>query len=534
MFINTYQIHHAIRNGISIPGAGGVQISAGTIFGVRSDFTFSNSPSVTFGLNGAGVITASVGPAGGGLTNIKVSAGIASELRSDITFSNSNGISFGLNAGTITATVATNYQPPGAYLTTAQPPGAYLTTAMLSDASSVFAGTGFTTATTAGTNIVGTLNTSGLSMGIPAYLTAAAGGGITNVAMSVGTVSTLASAFTFSNSNNVTFGLGTGVSAGVITASFSAAGGGGAGTNTSVATIGGTDLTFAVNTSGVTIGYPAWITTATGGGGGTQATLSYFVHPDQAFPNVTASFYPSNSSFYADPFILPCAASFDYLRFAVYANNRSTAYGTSTVQTSYSASLWTTFLIGIYTMNTGLNSQSLTQYASTSAGLTMVWSLAETGSQYTASLSVTYPTFNGTTSTSQNFQTSSASIILKPTIGALANFGPVGVIGFLDFPFSTSLSAGNYWMMVGHNTTHSTQGDSRMSNAWLGVSWAGVPQLSYFRVFTATNGLFLPGQLGLGYLSNNATNLPTVYNVTNILANSDFSARLYWQGIRQA
>lgn len=77
--------------------------------------------------------------------------------------SNSNGVSFGTNGSTVTATVRTDYQSAGAYLTTA----------MQSASSSVFAKTGFTTASTAGTDIVGTHDTNGLSMGIPKYITTA-------------------------------------------------------------------------------------------------------------------------------------------------------------------------------------------------------------------------------------------------------------------------------------------------------------------------------------------------------------------------
>src|SRR3990167_9148175 len=53
------------------------------------------------------------------ISNIRLSAGTTSNLASAFTFADSNGISFGLNAGTITGTVATNYQSQGAYLTTA-------------------------------------------------------------------------------------------------------------------------------------------------------------------------------------------------------------------------------------------------------------------------------------------------------------------------------------------------------------------------------------------------------------------------------
>ena len=400
---------------------------------------FLNSNNVTFGLSGD-IYTASAA--------VNISAGTTSSNVTQIQFSNGSGVSFGYDGTNVTASVQTNYQSPGAYLTTAQPPGAYLTTAQ---PVGTYAGTGFTTATTAGTNVVGTLGTNGISMGVPAYLTSAvtasslprldqvldetvdkqfnfgslqlqyqwalggsfstnatregmfeldvqgnltqeadvmhvhhhggaptkldmihveadganvtglrlqmsasvagefnqpikfttedagyaigsvpmilgtqmsnsvsnlnahylqgalssqfaglgftsastagslvvatlstnglsmgipsylttaAAAGITNIRMSAGTASTLASAFTFSNANSITFGLGTGASAGVITASF-----GNdvdtqwAGTNTSVVTTGGSDLSFAANSSGITIAYPKWLTVAAGGGG---------------------------------------------------------------------------------------------------------------------------------------------------------------------------------------------------------------------------------------------------------------------------
>jgi hypothetical protein len=606
MFLTPYHIRHAIRDGISIPtGAGGVQISAGTASVSRSDFTFSNSPTVTFGLNGAGVITASAAGGGGGLTNIKFSAGIASDLRSDITFSNSNGVSFGLAAGVITATVATNYQSPGAYLTTAQPPGAYLTTAMASGGGSNFvqanatffgtnasgtiasnaisvsvaapsgggAGTGFTTATTAGTNIIGTLNAGGLSMGIPAYLTTAAagtgvgtntatattagtaltlgantsgitigypawlttaaGGGITNVAMSAGTVSTLASAFTFSNANNVTFGLGTGASAGVITAQFSATGGAGAGTNTSVATIAGTDLTLAVNTSGVTIGYPAWLTTA-GTGGAVQNTLSYFVNLDRL--DVAAqTIQQGQSVFFFDPVLMPCAASFDRLRMGISYVNQTIQYATSTNQTSYSAQLFSTFFVGFYSMLTGVtgtNSNILSQYVSTSAGFTQAWSVNETGSRYTVLGSITYPTYSGTSSESQQAWNSNSNIVASQA-GVVGQF-LVG-IGFMDMPFATSFSAGNYWIGIGVLTNKSTQGDSRLALAMFSANYLGNLQYSRVRLFLNGGGPLIPDQLGAGIYTNSVTGMPLSLNISSIVAATGNSAiKPYWQAFRLA
>jgi len=79
-----------------------VNFSAGTTSNNLSAVTFSNSNNVSFGLNGS-TITASIATS---LTAINVSAGTTSNNLSAITFSNSNGVSFGLNGSTITASIA--------------------------------------------------------------------------------------------------------------------------------------------------------------------------------------------------------------------------------------------------------------------------------------------------------------------------------------------------------------------------------------------------------------------------------------------
>lgn len=304
-------------------GLTNIQISAGTLSDLRSDFSFNNGNGVSFGLDTNGIITASVNTTGGGITNIRVSAGTASTYLSAISFNNSNNVSFGLNGSVITASIFTDYQSTGAYLTTAmlsnavtlsninisagttsnnlsalsfdnsngvsfgingsiitasvetnyQTPGAYLTTAALSQDSSKYAGTnnamtgGSITVDTSGISIslpvylttaqsVGaylttaalsqdsskyagingamtggsiTVNTSGISVNLPAYLTTAQPVGaylttamlsnantISNIKISAGTLSTLRSDISFDNSNGVSFGLETN---GIMTAS---------------------------------------------------------------------------------------------------------------------------------------------------------------------------------------------------------------------------------------------------------------------------------------------------------------------------
>jgi hypothetical protein len=178
------------------------------------------------------------------ISNIKVSAGTLSTLRSDISFNNSNGISFGLETnGIITATVATNYQSQGAYLTTA----------MASNRGSDFVQA---TAAFAGTNASGTIASSGISVSVNA------GGGVAikgsgAQSQSTGTVE-------FANSNGITFGLSnngtmTASHNGLTTAMASNRGSDFMGTNTAL-TANGVSMT--ANSSGLSLNFPAFLTTA--------------------------------------------------------------------------------------------------------------------------------------------------------------------------------------------------------------------------------------------------------------------------------
>lgn len=274
------------------------------------------------------------GPAG----SITVSAGTLSSQASHLTFQNSNGVSWGFDGSNITATVATNYQSQGAYLTTA----------MASNRGSDFVQA---TAGFHGTNASGTIASDGISVSV-------APSAAVSINISAGASSSNVSAVTFSNANNVSFGydgtnitasatvastqasvvfqagvssgsfsgitfsnsnsISFGLNAGTVTASFLNPGilitmGGSslldsqfffydsngiswgmnpiasaitatvrtnyAGTNTSVQTTAGTDLSFAANTSGVTIAYPKWLTTAaatdiTSGRAGTNTSVA--------------------------------------------------------------------------------------------------------------------------------------------------------------------------------------------------------------------------------------------------------------------
>ena len=152
----------------------------------QTAYVFSNSNNVSFGIAGS-TVTASASYPTQTQQPMAYSAANGSNTANTLIFANSNGVSFSTGTQGLYATVATNYQSQGAYLTTA----------MQSNASSDFAGTG---TTFAGTNISGsmTMNTAGLNLA----LSAAAGGGGGAVTISDWTPYQLAASSTTSFAQN--------------------------------------------------------------------------------------------------------------------------------------------------------------------------------------------------------------------------------------------------------------------------------------------------------------------------------------------
>lgn len=202
---------------------------------------FSNTPGgVTFGLETNGYITAGAPAGGGGITAINVSAGTLSQNMSALTFNNGGGVTFGLAASVVTASVETNYQAPGAYLTTA----------MASNRGSDFIGTN--TALTAN-GVSMTANSSGLSLNFPAFLTTAQPPG---------------AYLTTARASNDAVGLNTALTAGPLAWTVNSSGislnaGSAAGTTSG---FGGNLISGSMthNTAGLnlSLNHPAWLTTA--------------------------------------------------------------------------------------------------------------------------------------------------------------------------------------------------------------------------------------------------------------------------------
>jgi hypothetical protein len=387
---------------VAAGGNASLNVSAGTTSNNLTNITFANSNGVSFGLN-ASTITATVATnyqsqgaylttadlsqnsskyaatgfttttiagsvvagthdtnglklavpafltvAAGGNASLNISAGTTSNNLTNVTFANSNGVSFGLNASTITATVATNYQSQGAYLTTAAlsgdtskyvqewaltgntsgttssaqgsrlflsggqgltisgssnslvfSVGSYITTGALSQDSSKYAGTGFTTTTAAGAAVAGTHDTSGLKLAVPAYLTTAMQSNavtLSNINLSAGTTSNLASAFTFANSNGVSFGLNASTITATVKTDYQSAGAylttaalsqdssKYAATGFTTTTVAGAVIAGTQDTNGLKLAVPAFLTTALG-----SAASTNFVQATAAFAGTNAS-----------------------------------------------------------------------------------------------------------------------------------------------------------------------------------------------------------------------------------------------------
>ena len=475
-----------------------IKVSAGTLSANRSDITFSNGNGVSFGLETNGVITASVATAAAAQTAISgLSAGTTQITSGTASFANSNGITFGINGNTITATVKTDYQSSGNYLTTAMASNAgsnfvglnsaltangvsatinssgvslnfpaFLTTAMQSNQSSNFAGIGFTSASTAGTNIVATLSTNGLSMGIPNYVTNAAGGGITNVNISAGTTSQNLSNFVFSNSNNISFGLDGSTITGSVpaTSSISATG----------------LLSISVNGATISMGVPTVTTT----------NNSTFLPglADYAPSRQFSSSSLGQNSIYIYPIQFDQPMNGSILRVPMFITNSSSAVS--------SGQKGQTIRVGIYTTN-ATNSTVLSLWQSTS--YTIAASISSN-----ASLMLSMITAVGDTTSYNSLTASSAGLNLSASLHGNRD---------ILIPLTATFTQGSYWFAF----HHSTSGAGTVGNV-LNLSQGIYSWQTFNRIGVSTNatGSGVLKDFGLGTYSVTSGAFPNGISITQI------------------
>ena len=482
--------------------------------------------------NGLSLSVAAPGAGGGAALQ---GSGTYSQNTGTVQFANSNGVTFGLsNNGAMTASVETNYQAPGAYLTTAMLSNAgsnfvglnsaitangvsmtnnssglslnfpaFLTTAMQSASSSVFAKTGFTTATTVGSELVGTHDTNGLSLGVPKWLTVAAGAGdgYNIVGVNGNTVGS-ANTIQFSNSNNVTFGL----NGSTITASASYVNdltSGRAGVGETVGTIAGTDLAMTVDTNGVSVGYPKWITTYAAQSNQPVAASG----SNGSFNFSTLQFVTGNgASFYTDA--TGMRLSYTVPSATVFSNSNNVTFGLNGSTVTASASVAASAALDHSHGNPTLALTNLTgTTASASNGFTLSLSAAAPG----AGAAVTASASNGSFTVGQlgfsnannvTFGTSAGSIITASVAapGAAAENNWLNALG-ANVAGNTTAS-GSTIGLSGINMTISGTNDSVMN--------LSVPATSSI---SAVNGF---------YISANASTISMGQNVLQFFEPAEF------------
>ena len=219
------------QNTVSIIGGagagGGIANAAGTQTANTGTVKFANSNGITFGMSNSSQITASHN----GLTsqsNQAVSAGNGSVAFQTLSLADSNGVSFSTGTQGVYATVKTDYQSSGNYLTTARASNdavglntakTNVTWTVNSSGLSLDAG-GYagTNSTFNGTNISGSItqNSNGLRLDLSINPGGGAGDGYNIIGIN-GNATSLSTTYTLTDANNVSFGL----NAGSITASAS-------------------------------------------------------------------------------------------------------------------------------------------------------------------------------------------------------------------------------------------------------------------------------------------------------------------------
>ena len=254
MTLNTAGLQMSMSVAAGGGGAdGGNTLAAGTrTAGSNSVVLFSNLNGITFGLDAVAgsIMTASHN----GLTTARASND-AIGLNSALT---ANGVSMTANSSGLSL----NFP---AFLTTAQPVGAYLTTARASNDA-----IGLNSALTAN-GVSVTANSSGLSLNFPAFLTTAALSGDTTKYAGLGFTSTT-TAGTDVKGTHSTNGLSMAFPLWLTTAALSQNTSNYAGISTGSQSTAGSDIKMTLNTAGLNLGVPAWLTAA-GGGGGTAVTM---------------------------------------------------------------------------------------------------------------------------------------------------------------------------------------------------------------------------------------------------------------------
>lgn len=506
-------------------------------------------------------------------------------------FSNLNGISFGTN------------------------PSSYITASYINDLTSGRAGVGETVGTIAGTDLAMTVDTNGVSMGYPKWITTyvndltsgraglatsfggtnlsgsmtlntsgltismsaaapGAGGGAAisaNGTAAAGSNSQNTGTVVFANSNGISFGLSNN---GSMTASHNAATsdhshgnptlaltnlsgttasasngltislnniddhfkayslvGNTAGTNVSTITTvgtlylsGGANITLSGNSNTIVV------SAAAGGAAGTiQGGYSNLDWCTVTF----AQAYEQGTS-WVEPFFLPANLSFDYIRLHMQGGILAASTTAGTSASTFSCGYSKTHNFAIYSKATGANSDTLQLVVSTNFAerysQNMGQGAASAGGQVYSNR-YTYPCSSGNLGFTNDYSSTAASFNVN-SASATAYTGTK----IVDFPFGTSLTPGQYWLMYGASTTTAVQAAGTTIGLRNIVTMRPLCQaqaaLSYGTLGAATSNIYAP-KMGLGSFTTAGGGTTNSFHHTKITA-SAANPIMYFQLMRSA
>lgn len=373
---------------------------------------------------------------------------------------------------------------------------------------------------------------------ISIHAAAAGGDAIRGIAANGSTAST--NTVNFSNSNGISFGFGAAGNSTVITASHNALtsqstqynaitlGGNTAGTtsfnatdNNTIFLHGGNNITLSGSGSSITI-------SAANAGAGNPA--SFFNNIDVV--NNTSAFQVSGSTKHLQPLILPYDISVSFVRFPVTMSAAGSQAATATAANqTRGMTMSSTMFVVVYSQGVGANSRSLQSYASGSASWIQRATLqaGATGSHWSSGHTVSFPREGGNTDFTSSAGATSASYTVQSS--QLSNFTG---LRFLDVPFATSLSAGNYWLAYGSSSSLSTSGNANMSTLRILASNFVATQvnqaINLLGSATNSSNQFI---LGLGSYTTNQIQTTASIALANI-STSASHPQLFFQMIRQA
>lgn len=204
----------------------------------------------------------------------------------------------------------------------------------------------------------------------------------------------------------------------------------------------------------------------------------------------------AGSTNFVQPFALPYNLSASYIRFLMTNVYQSTSVGI-TANISAAFTQGQTWFVNIYSLGTGTNSSRLEQVTSTSATMEIRASFTNSTNNQSNSVNITFPVTGSTASTQITTQTTVGSFIMH-TSAFSANFN---TNRFLDVPFATSLSAGQYWIALQKSSSTNTAGNT-----------AGVNVISNYRY---NNSLFAVSQITSGFGSMGVTGTTAPLQVGN-------------------